>query len=324
MRFAKYLALIGVVLFLFILYSVGPAQVFESLVQLNPVRFAAVLVLLSFILLLKGWKQKVLLQGLGREIGLLESTKIWMIGFFFATITPAKAGDFFRTVYLKKAIALPVGEGIAAILVERLLDVAYLFITGIIGMLLFSIHFSLDFSIVVALFLFLLLFLATVFVLTRKPWVSFLLKPLFNLFLPERFKQRLRNSFHDFYAGIQRFSLSRGKVGFAGLLTIVIWIMTIFQYWLLAFALSLPVSLEFMFWVMPAILLVEVLPISFAGLGTRDAASIFFLSFASIGAGQAVSFALVVFFVNLIMAVPGVLFLNRRDKEKASSLESLS
>lgn len=316
MRYTKYLAVIGIVLFLFILYSVGPLEVLNSLSSLDPLSFLAVLLILPIPIVLKAWKQQILLSGTGKRISLWASTKIWLIGFFYATVTPAKAGDFFRAFYLRKSTGLPLGGGIAVTVVERLLDVGYLFLTGLLGLILFSLHYSLDSSIVTALVLFFFVFLVGIFVMTRKNLVSFILKPLFNVFMPEKFKQKMRNSFHDFYQGIRQLASSKKIILAAVVLTIVTWIITFFQYYMIAFALGLPVSFEFILWVMPAVLLIEILPISFSGIGTRDAVAIFFLGFAGVSPGEAVSFSLIILFIAILLAGIGLLFANKMEFKK--------
>jgi len=320
MRFTKYLALIGAVLFLFILWTVGPLEVLGNLLKLDPVLFLAVLLIFLPSLLLKGWKQKILVSSLGREIGLAESTKIWLIGFFFGTMTPAKAGDFFRALYLRESVQLPVGKGLAATIMERIFDMSYLFIAGLVGLILFSLNFSLDQSIIYLLAGFLLVFIAGIFFMTRKKWVSILVRPLFNFFMPKKFKQKMRDSFHDFYQGLKAFKSSKKSLALVAFLTIVSWAVIIFQYYVLALALGLPVSIEFIFWVLPAIMLIEVLPISFAGMGTRDAVTIFFFGFALVPASQAVSFSLAILFLNILISVFGLVFSNSYGLKKGGAI----
>ena len=236
----------------------------------------------------------------------IESTKIWLIGFFFGAVTPAKAGDFLRTLYLKRSVGLPIGSGLAATAVERVFDLLFLFFAALIGLILFSLHYSIDMSIVFLLIVFLAAFFLSLFVLTRKKWVVFLLRPIFNFLLPEKFKQKFKSSFHEFYDAMGILTGNKKAVGLVAFVTIASWLFIIFQFYLIAVSLGIPVSFWFILSVMPAILLIEVLPISFAGIGTRDATAIFFLSFAGVAAAASVSFSLAILSINILTAAIGV------------------
>jgi len=310
MRYTKFLALIGIALFLYILFSIGPIAVVESLVKLDLFLFAFVVMLLPPILLLKGFKQQILVNCLHKKISLAESTKIWLIGFFFATITPAKAGDFLRALYLRNSVGLNFGAGLVVTAVERIFDLLFLFLAALLGLIVFSLHYGIDKSIVFVLSFFLIIFLIGLFVLTRKKWVAFLLKPVFNFLLPEKFREKSRVGFDDFYGAMQAMVKRKKLIAAVAALTIGSWLLIIVQFFLIAASLHLPVSFQFILSVMPAILLIEVLPISFAGIGTRDATAIFFLSFAAVSAAESVSFSLTILAMNLLTALIGVIFLS--------------
>ncbi len=320
MRYTKYLALIGITLFIYILYSVGPMAVLDSLLQLDPLPFLGVLALLPFIIALKGWKQQILLAGMGKGISLSKSTKIWSIGFFYATVTPAKAGDFFRAIYLRNETGLELGKGFAVTFIERIFDVGYLFIVGIMGLLLVTAAYGLDFITVLYLFGFLLVFVATLFIATRKNFLRKFLKPFFNILVPEKYKEKMRDSFHSFYEGVKQLLAAKKVLLTAVLLTVATWFITIFQYYLIAISLNLPVTFDFLFWVMPTILLIEILPISFSGIGTRDYVAIFFLGLAGVTASQAVSFSLIILFLAVLLAAVGMVFANAPEFKRVEKI----
>jgi len=320
MRYTKYLALFGLTVFVYLLYTIGPIEVLNSLLQLNPLAFLAVLLVLPVLVILKGWKQKILLAGMGKQISLVESTKIWLIGFFYGTVTPAKAGDFFRAIYLRNSTGLPLGKGIAVTGVERILDVGYLFIAGILGLMLISIEGKLDFSTVYYLTALLLVFVALLFLGTRKSLIKRFLEPIFNVLIPARYKEKMRDSFHSFYDGMRQLLAAKKVLLIAVLLTIVTWTITIFQYYLIAIALGLPLTFEFLFWVMPPIVLIEILPISFSGIGTRDYVAIFFFGLVGVTAGQAISFSLIILFLAVLLAAIGMIFANTPEFKRVKKI----
>ncbi|MBN2067997.1 MAG: flippase-like domain-containing protein [Candidatus Diapherotrites archaeon] len=306
MGYTRYLALIGIVLFLYILCSVGPFEILGNFSKIDFSIFAVVLALVVPILLLKGLKQQILVSAVGKRLSLVENTRVWLIGFFFGSVTPAKAGDFLRAHYLNKCCGLSLGAGLAATAMERILDLLFMFLAAVLGLLFFSLEFSIGIEVISVLVGFLFLFVIGLAVLSRKRWVSFLLRPIFKFLLPEKFKERFKSGFHDFYNSIFPLVKKRQAMLTLAVLTVGSWLLIIFQYYLIAVSLQLPVSFELILSVMPAILLIEALPISFAGVGTRDATTIFLLGFAGIAAASAVSFSLAILAMNMLTTLIGL------------------
>ncbi len=317
MRYTKYLALIGVILFLYILYSVGPLEIAANFSKIDPVLFAGVLALVAPNLLLKGLKQQILVAAVGKNLSLFENTRIWLIGFFFGSVTPAKAGDFLRAHYLNKHSGLSLGAGLAATAMERILDLLFMFLAAVLGLLFFSLQFSIGVEIISVLVGFLIVFLIGLVVLSRKRLVAFLLRPVFNFLLPEKFKPQFKSGFHDFYDSIKPLVQKKRVLLLLAVLTVASWLLIIFQYYLVAVSLQLPVSFALILSIMPAILLIEALPISFAGVGTRDATTIFLLGFPGIAAASAVSFSLTILAMNILTAGIGLAALSS-FKEKVA------
>jgi len=158
---------------------------------------------------------------------------------------------------------------------------------------------------VAILLLFVLLAFCIVFI--QKDIVSRLIKPLFDRLIPERYKNSLQISFHDFYTGIYMMLKSRTLL-IVSFLTVVSWFIYIFLCYFLALSLNIDISLQFVACIIPIVTLAELIPISFSGIGTRDVALIFFLSLVSISSVSAVSFSLMLLFVGYVNGVLGLLF----------------
>jgi hypothetical protein len=56
---------------------------------------------------------------------------------------------------------------------------------------------------------------------------------------------------------------------------------------------SIPVSARYVVLIMPIVTLVELIPFSISGLGTRDATVIYFFSVVGVGSAEAVGFSIV-------------------------------
>jgi len=303
----------GAALFLLILFSVGAEQVAAGMLRLDPVLFLAVLVITGFSLLLKGFKQSVLVSPFKEKTSLFENTKIWVVGFFFGTASPAKSGEAVRALYLKQSFGLSLGQGLAVVFVERVLDIAFLFAFGFFGLYFLAVPAGVGSTVLLPLLFFFVLFAFALVLLLRKDFTRFAVRPFFNLFAPEKFRQGMRQGFGEFYSAIG--SYKKARLSFwASLLTVVNWLVVFVQFYVLAMALSLEVGFLAFIFAVPVIFLVEALPISLAGVGTRDAASVLMLGLLGIAAAAAVSFSLTVLLLNIITAATGFAIFNSMEK----------
>ncbi|HIJ99036.1 TPA: flippase-like domain-containing protein [archaeon] len=140
----------------------------------------------------------------------------------------------------------------------------------------------------------------------KKERAEKLLKPLYNFFVPAKYKNKLKASFGDFYNGINL--LRRNKVAMikAGLLSFFAWWIVSLQYYLLAKAMNITINYFVLFMIFPTILLVEIIPISISGLGTRDATLILFFSFIGLSASAAVALSLSILIFSYIYSLVGL------------------
>lgn len=314
MRLIRYLGLVGLAVFFYIVYSIGVSQIIESFSRLNPFIFLAALLLFFPIILLKGAKQAMLVNAFAVRLSLLDSAKIWLIGFFFSTISPGRLGDLVKGLYFARKTGVSTGKGVTAIVIERFLDIAMLFIFSISGFAAISFYFFLRFDLFFSIVLFFAGFLFLAFILTKKAIMLFLLRPFYRYFVPVKFKGKVHAGFTQFFEGIAVYKAKKAVLAKATALTAIVWVFAISQYFLIAYSLQLDVPFLFLFAVMPIVELLSVLPIAFSGIGTREASLVFFLSFVGISANSAVSFSLLILFSGLLLALGGFVLMQGEKK----------
>ena len=76
------------------------------------------------------------------------------------------------------------------------------------------------------------------------------------------------------------------------LLTLVSWSLIFTFAWYIADVLRIDVPLSYIFLIMPIVTLVELVPVSVSGLGTREATVIYFFSVVGLGSVEAVGFSI--------------------------------
>lgn len=132
------------------------------------------------------------------------------------------------------------------------------------------------------------------------------LRPFFNVLVPENSRKEIQFSFYEFYGGIK--SIKQQTFILVTSYTLIAWIITYFNFWLLSLSLGLDLPFWYILASAPLISLFGLLPVSISGLGTREAACIFLFSFMNIIPELSVSFSLLVLVItNWPFALPAVI-----------------
>jgi uncharacterized protein (TIRG00374 family) len=302
MNLIRLFPLVGIVLFLWILAGIDIPSTLRIISSADIPLLVFVFLINIPNLLIKSHKWRIFINSYDVKISLHKATSAWLAGFFLGLVTPGRVGDFSRGYYVKEQV--PLGKAMTTVAVDRVIDLFVLFSLAIIGIIaLFSmllVNESFSF-LLVAFITFFALFIFGTFAMTRKDLMRTLARPFFNRLIPRRYKNRLSITFNDFYEGLD--SLKKNRVIF--IISLILSFFSFFvimcQSYLIALALKIPVSLTFILAIMPVIILIDALPISFSGIGTRDAALIFLFSLVGIAAESAISFSLIILFFNYIV-----------------------
>jgi hypothetical protein len=316
MRLIHFLGLIGAAIFVWIIYSIGASQIIESVSMLDPFLFSIALLFFVPIIALKAAKQAMLVNALAGHLSFFDSARIWLIGFFFSTISPGRSGDLLKSTYFVEKAGLQLGRGLTAVVVERFLDLVVLFLFGLFGFFVVSLYFILETSFLVPLLFAFVLFLAAAFAFTKKRIVLFFLLPFYRLFVPKKLKGKAQLGFHDFFEGIAVYRRRKMFLLKITGLTALIWFIGITQYYFITLSLHMNVPFYYLFAMMPIIELLTILPIAFSGLGTREAGLVFFLGLIGISAKTAVGFSLLILLTALLLACCGLACMRSEKKAK--------
>ncbi|MFQ6137292.1 MAG: lysylphosphatidylglycerol synthase transmembrane domain-containing protein [Candidatus Hydrothermarchaeales archaeon] len=311
MKISRYLPLIGITIFIYILWATGASKILGSLRQINIKYFFLALLLTLPLLVIKALKWQVLIKACDANYPLANCLSSWLIGFFVGLITPGRIGDLSRSLYLKESEDISLGKSLTTVFLDRIIDISILFCLAIFGILMFVFSYAIEGTYPLAIGILFLSFLIFLFIITREDLIRGFLKPFYEFFIPEKHKSQLSNHFKEFYSGFGLIWSKKKALVYATSLSLINWLVSIFMFYVLAIALNLRVSYQFLVFIVPPTILVEILPISFSGLGTRDAALIFFLSFISIPAEFAVSLSLSILSINYIIALLGFLIWTR-------------
>lgn len=309
----RYLGIIGLLILAFILLSLDLGKVIQVLASINLFFFLIAVSLVIVSVFLKGFKYQAIVKAHNKKISLIDSTKYFLIGFFLSLVTPGRIGEIARALYVNQKIG-SMGKSISTVVFDRALDLGIIILMGFVATLFFYQAMNIE---VVPLWLIIviaLVFGLMVFLVSKRNIVRFLLKPVFETLVPEKFKAKAKTGFENFYISIGEAIKNRKQLAIALISGLVVWSLSGFLMYFYLLSLNIFVPLYFVFLLFPAMAMVEMLPISFSGLGTREATVIFLLGIYGISAAEAVAFSVLVFAVSYAMnAVIGFVLFSRES-----------
>lgn len=293
----KLLSLVGIALFLIILSRINLNALINILSHTNVLFLILAFLVNGIAIVLKSLKWKIIVNSVKPEFSLRQSVVAFFVGFSFATITPAKLGDFIKVFYITDENC-SLGKSLSTIVIDRLIDIILLFSIALIGIYGFSVFYQIDILSIGTIILLIAVIIAGLYVVLNKPLLSVLLKPFFNIFVPLYLKSKVSLYYDDFFTGLFVFYYDRRRFFSSIFIGIISWIPPFVYGYLLARSIGIDTGILFFILVIPVISLLDLLPISISGIGTRDMALIFLFGLRGISAELAVAFSLLYLFMS--------------------------
>jgi uncharacterized protein (TIRG00374 family) len=285
------LPLIGVAIFIWIVRGIGLQALKEAFRDVEPAKLLIFPVFAAFVTWIRGVRWRHLIRMIDIDYSLPRSMIMWLVGFAAAAVTPGKVGDAMRAYYLSRDTGRNLGECFLTVFIDRLLDLATVLLTGIVALFIFSYYYInlpnlwLIVGGVAAIF-------GMVYLLLHGKLLRKILQPLFNLIAPDKYKAELSGHFNSFYQSLSTYVRDWRNTTVAIFYTLVFWSSVVAMAYTVTLVLGIDVKFRYVLLMMPMITIVEILPISIAGIGTRDAAAIYFFGIVGVGGAQAVGFSL--------------------------------
>lgn len=287
--------LIGIGLFVVILSQIDRQEVLQQLQSINIALAIGAFPLLYAMYYCKAHRLRTLVGTSDVSLSISEGWKIYNIGIFLANITPGKVGEFGKAGYLK-AMGMQTALSITITILDRLFDVLCIAMIALIGLgVLVSWKIALAITIVglIGISIAKLLWNWT----TATKWFSFLKE-----------------------------ALKKESILPASFWTLLSWIIYFLWTIALATAIGITIPVHALIFIMTFTGVIALLPIAPLGLGTRDAALVFFLFPYGVSSEQSVSLALLMF-VHILLsgALGGIYFAigfnERGEKDKTTLID---
>src|SRR5262245_11601670 len=113
------LPLFGLSIFVVVVRQAGPSRIAAVLRPADLHELVLAPVLVVAIAMARGLRWRYVANSVGIPYGFWRATLVWTIGFFASAMTPAKAGDALRAVYLRNETGHSLGECFLTVFVDR-------------------------------------------------------------------------------------------------------------------------------------------------------------------------------------------------------------
>ncbi|MBM3304013.1 MAG: flippase-like domain-containing protein [Candidatus Aenigmarchaeota archaeon] len=290
-----------------LLYFIDVGKIVSTLAEADPLLILLALVItpVSMALRFIRWNSITNLSGI--RISMKETARVYMIGFFFGTITPSKLGDLLKFRYLNRDHGVPNGMAFSLSVLDRIFDLIVIIAVGSAAL---SIVYGSSELLSVALVV------ITFGVLLYAVFSRRIFKRLSYFFLSNfSFMGRLlgmkgdidkESIFESLYKPFQTLKRSPSRVVAQTAMSFVIWLTVGIQAFLIFLALGVSVEFFPAFAMLCFATLVSLLPFTISGLGTREASMVFLFALLGVAADKTISMSLLYFVIGqIIVAVAG-------------------
>ncbi|MFH1485930.1 MAG: lysylphosphatidylglycerol synthase transmembrane domain-containing protein [Chloroflexota bacterium] len=288
---------ISVILFALVLRSVDLSKVLDLMGSANPAFLIAALATVLFEALFKSAKLKVI-TSTQAKCSLADAAAVYLIGIPFGAVTPGKAGDLLKLYSLSRRTNLPVASCLAIGMLERAVDLVATIVLAAAGVLFITSRQELDGVVLFALALSVLSTMLFIVVISQRRVLS-LLRLASNRLAPPLYRASIKDGMDGFYTSIATITQARHRLAMAMFFAFLTSLAISSRGFFIGEALGMALPLLYFILLVPIVTLVELLPISILGLGTREYTVIWLFSSFGVSSEHAFSLSLLIFVTTL-------------------------
>ena len=267
----KLLPFIGVVILIYTIYTLDIEKIKNAFFSIKPIFIILALSLTLPRILIRNYAWRLIQKEHNIKLTFFQSLKIFLIGYFYGSITPGYLGQLMRVPYMKEKTGEPYGKLFVNSSIESIVHSSSIYITIIIGALLVVETFPGIFLIAIV---WIIILAGIIIYFIKKERGEKLFYTLIKYLIPKKLKHNLNRFVQTFYNDFPK--INRLILPF--ILGIFTWIIIFSQEYIIVIALGLNIPYIWFLLVFPLANVFGFLPITFAGLGTRELAAIILFS----------------------------------------------
>lgn len=285
----KHIRLIGIIILCVVLYKIDLQSLINTLHEIDILTLFFAISLNLPLIFLKSLRWNMLLKSQSIIYSYKDSFLVYLSSIYAGVITPGRIGEFIKAFYLKYDKNISISRGMSSIILDRLFDIYILIVLGITGIWKFHIFGSFSNT----SFLLILPLLIAPALLIRNGLMEKIFDKMFQLSVLTKVQMTVKEKFEDFYEGMAQ--MLNLKLFYSLFLTLFCFLIFFIQCHIILRAMNISIDFITITLFISISSIVSLLPVSIAGLGTRDAVLIYLFSIIGLKPEFAVSFAFLIF-----------------------------
>ncbi len=287
------LAVLGI-----ILYQLDTQKIVELALSMNMLVLASAVLLLVPMFFLKSLRWNILLRSQKIKYSTWDTFVVYLASLSFGLVTPARIGELVKLAYLRRD-KHPMGKSLYTIMIDRVFDTAFLLLFSYIGLFVFAslVEKTLPFFVTILVVSVIMVLFAIFF----KEVILRTIKRVMERLLPNHHSTKAINEVFEAFN-----TLNFPLIGKLAFITFLSYIVHFFQAFIIAHALGLEANFFLIAFALSIAALATLIPITVAGIGTRDVA--FLTVFTAAGFAPELSIAFSTVMLVLTLALAGLAF----------------
>ncbi len=270
-KLKKILPFIGIFLLIYTIYNLDIVKIINAFKLINPIFIVISLTLTLPRVLIRNYVWRVIQKEHNINLTFIQSLKIFLIGYFYGSFTPGYIGQLMRVPYMKEKTGEPYGKLFVNSLIETIVHSISLFAMIFIGTFLVLGTFPELFFVVV---IWLIVFILILIYFIKKDRGEKIFHFLIRYIIPFKLKKDLYKFVNTFY---NDFPKIKGLI-IPVIIGIITWVIIFSQEYIIVIALGLDIPYLYFLLLFPVANVVGFIPITFAGLGTRELTAVILFS----------------------------------------------
>lgn len=270
-KIKNYLPIIGIIIFIYLIYSLGVNDIYESFKSVNPIYIIITLSLTFPRVIIRNIAWQQIQREHKIKLKFWQSLKIFLIGFFYGSITPGYIGQLMRIPYMKERTNEPYGKLFVNSTIESIVHTFSMFCMILLGAFLvigtYPELFAISFLWIIFMILILLFFIKK----ERGEKFFFI---LIKFLIPKSLRKNINRFVSTFYTEFPKPYRLIPPL----LVGVITWIIIFSQEYIIIIAMNINIPYLYFLLLFPVANAMGFIPISPAGLGIRELTSIFIFS----------------------------------------------
>jgi uncharacterized protein (TIRG00374 family) len=262
-RLRKFIPIVGIIIFALLIIDIGIGKISDVFLSIPIINVIIVVLLLIPRVLLSSIKWWIICRKQKIIIGKFYLVKLFLICLFYENITPASIGSFIGVYYLKEKSNISWEKSFTNSLLDNTVDFIIILFLALIGSFLIFEYYPGVLPTLLLVFIIVIIFF---FFLMKEQRGNLFFKIFIRPFIINKIKVKFEKSIVSLYEDIP----SLKEMIFPFLVGICVWIIYGLQVYIIAYAFSINVPLNYFIFIFFISVIIGLMPISVGGLGLRE------------------------------------------------------